>query len=186
MKKIIDKVKYFYFSKIIKDYDKTEKIKIQRYIDRGMKVGKNTDLFSCNIDNFFPYLIDIGNNVTISKSTILAHDASTKKELGKSKVGRVKIGDNVFIGFDSIIMPNTKIGNNVVIGARSIVTKDIPDNVVVAGNPLKVICTYDEYILKNKLSMEKRPVYSNTHEVLDKDLINKMKEESEYGYLYND
>lgn len=186
IRKLKNKIKYIYYNNIIKNYDMTEKLKVEKYIERGMKVGNNTDIFSCNIDNFFPYLIEIGDNVTISKSTILAHDASTKKILGKSKVGRVTIGNNVFIGFDSIIMPNTKIGNNVVIGARSIVTKDIPDNVVVAGNPLKVICTFEEYINKNEVNMKIRPVYSSTNKDIGNEEIERIKKELENGIGYND
>lgn len=51
----------------------------------------------------------------------------------------ITIGDNVWIGGSSVILPGVKIGNNVVIGAGSVVTKDIPDNVCAAGNPCKVI-----------------------------------------------
>ena len=51
----------------------------------------------------------------------------------------VHIGDNVWIGGNSVINPGVKIGNNVVIGSGSVVTKDIPDNVVAAGNPCRVI-----------------------------------------------
>ena len=56
--------------------------------------------------------------------------------------------NNVFIGCNSIIMGGVRIGNNVVIGAGSVVTKDIPDNSVVVGNPAKVIKTFDEFIEK--------------------------------------
>lgn len=51
----------------------------------------------------------------------------------------VTIGDNVWIGGNSCIMPGVKIGNNVVIGGGSVVIKDIPDNVIAAGNPCRVI-----------------------------------------------
>ncbi|MGN1457302.1 MAG: sugar O-acetyltransferase [Acutalibacteraceae bacterium] len=51
----------------------------------------------------------------------------------------VHIGDNVWIGGNSVINPGVTIGNNVVIGSGSVVTKDIPDNVVAAGNPCRVI-----------------------------------------------
>lgn len=51
----------------------------------------------------------------------------------------ITIGDNVWIGGNVCIMPGVTIGNNVVIGAGSVVTKDIPDNVIAAGNPCKII-----------------------------------------------
>lgn len=50
----------------------------------------------------------------------------------------VTIGDNVWIGGNSVIFPGVTIGNNVTIGAGSVVTKDIPDNVLAFGNPCKV------------------------------------------------
>src|ERR1035437_5388123 len=57
----------------------------------------------------------------------------------------ITIGNSVFIGNNSIILPDITVGNNVVIGAASVVTKNIPDNVVVAGIPAKTIRTIDEY-----------------------------------------
>ena len=51
----------------------------------------------------------------------------------------VTIGDNVWIGGNACIMPGVTIGNNVVIGAGSVVTKDLPDNVIAAGNPCRII-----------------------------------------------
>lgn len=58
------------------------------------------------------------------------------------------VGNNVYIGLDVIILPGVSIGNNVVIGAGAVVTKNIPDNSVVAGVPAKVIKTADEYLKK--------------------------------------
>ena len=56
----------------------------------------------------------------------------------------ITIGDNVWIGGNVCIMPGVTIGNNVVIGAGSVVTKDVPDNVIAAGNPCKIIRTITE------------------------------------------
>lgn len=87
-----------------------------------------------HIDGGHAFLIEIGNNVTLTNTTILAHDASTKIPLGKSRIGKVHIGNNVFISWGSIVLPNISIGNNVIIGAGSIVTSDIPDGSVACGN----------------------------------------------------
>ena len=62
--------------------------------------------------------------------------------------GKVVIGNNVYIGNNACIMPGVTIGNNVVIGAASVVTKNVPDNVVIAGNPARIINTIDNYCKK--------------------------------------
>ena len=62
-------------------------------------------------------MLKIGNNVTITCVRILTHDARLKKTIGYTKVGQVYIGDNVFVGAGSIILPNVCIGNNCIIGA---------------------------------------------------------------------
>lgn len=106
-------------------------------------------------------MIDIGEKVQITSGvTILTHgyDWSVLKGvygniLGSS--GSVQIGNNVFIGMHSTILKGTHIGNNVVIGANSLVNKDIPDNVVAAGNPCRIIMTLDEYHEKRKAAQIK-------------------------------
>ena len=119
---------------------------------------------------------------------ILAHDASTKTFLGYTKIGRVTIGNNVFIGAESVVLPGVTIGNNVVVGANSTVTKDVPDNVVVAGTPAKVICSLDEYLAKEKQRMEQSPVYGEEYTLrqdvsLEKRLQQKDELEGKIGYI---
>lgn len=134
------------------------KSEIDIYRKRGAIIGENCAFYSVNIDGCFPHLIKVGNNVTIIHSSLIAHDASTKRELGYSRVGIIEIGNNVFIGYGSIILGNTHIGNNVIIGAGSIINRDIPDNSVVSGNPAKIICSYDYYIEKHKKLLNISPV----------------------------
>lgn len=64
--------------------------------------------------------------------------------------GRITVDNNVFIGMDVNVLPGVKIGNNVIVGAGAVVTKDVPDNSVVAGIPARHICTIEEYYEKNK------------------------------------
>ena len=137
----------------------------EKLIKMGLKVGKNFGrLNGVILDPSHCWLITIGNNVTMAPRVhVLAHDASTKIFLGYTKIGRVNIGNNVFIGAESVILPNVNIGNNVVIGANSIVTKDVPSNSVYAGNPARYICTIDEYIQKNKDRMGEGPVYGEEY-----------------------
>lgn len=140
------------------------KLYINKLIKNGMVIGENFQMEKgCSLDAPFAWLISIGNNVTLaSRVYILAHDASTKKFLNYTKIGRVQIGDNVFIGAHSVILPNVKIGNNSIVGANSVVTKNVPDNCVVAGNPAQIIYNTDDYISKNKQLMKNRPIYDES------------------------
>lgn len=133
---------------------------IESLKQRGVKIGNNVDIINSKIDFCHGFLISIGNNVTVTNATILGHDASTKKFIGYTKVGKVIIGNDVFIGYGSIILPNTKIGNKVIVGAGTVVAKDVPDNVVIAGNPWKVICSFDEYIKRHEDNLKTKPVYN--------------------------
>jgi maltose O-acetyltransferase len=81
---------------------------------------------------------------------LIAHDASTKKHLGYTKFGKIDIRENCFIGDSTIVLPNITIGSNSIIGSGSVVTKDIPPNTVVAGNPAKPICSLEAYLSKAK------------------------------------
>lgn len=135
---------------------------MEEYIDilrvQGMTIGENVDILDSYVDNkSHAALITIGSNVTITHATLLAHDACMKKELGCAKVGRIDIGDDVFIGWGAIILPNTRIGNRVIVGAGAVVRNDIPDNSVVIGNPAEIICTYDEYMEKCRKKIEAAP-----------------------------
>lgn len=128
--------------------------------NRGVRIGKNCAINTNYIDYGHGFLISMGDNVTVAvNAMILAHDASTKPFLGYSKVGRVDIGSNVFIGGGSIILPGVIIGNNVIIGAGCVVNCSIPDNSVVVGNPGRVIGSTTEYLKKNKEMMKKAPIY---------------------------
>ncbi|MDO4492005.1 MAG: DapH/DapD/GlmU-related protein [Lachnospiraceae bacterium] len=139
----------------------------EKLIKMGLTVGSN---FSRNkgvlLDPTHCWLIEIGNNVTLAPRVhILCHDASTKLYLGYTKIGRVKIGNNVFVGASSVIMPGVTIGNDVIIGANSTVTKDIPDNSVVVGSPGRIIGTTSEYIQREKENMQVLPCYSEKYTV---------------------
>ena len=137
----------------------------EKLIKMGMQVGKNFGrLNGVILDPSHCWLISIGDNVTMAPRVhILCHDASTKQFLGYTKIGRVNIGNNVFIGAESVVLPGVSIGNNVIIGANSTVTRNIPDNTVVAGSPAKEICSLDEYLKKNKKMMETVPIYGDEY-----------------------
>ena len=138
-------------------------------IKRGLKVGKNfSRQGGVRIDTSYCFLIEIGDNVILAPNvTILAHDASLKNVLGVSQIGRVSIGNNVFVGAGSIILQNVNIGDNVIIGAGSIVSKDIPSNSVAAGNPAKIICSIEEFKKRKNKIIKKRPMYDRSYEPIN-------------------
>ena len=107
---------------------------------KNTKLGKNVFINSCCRfqDNGGIEIGDktmIGPNVTI---VTLNHDIYPETRIN-AVPKPVKIGENVWIGADCTVLPGVMIGNNSVIGAGSVVTKNVPDNVVVAGNPARII-----------------------------------------------
>lgn len=153
-------------------------ITLKGLVKRGLKVGSNCHILpGVKIDSSHCWHIEIGDNVTIAPGVrILAHDASTKMHLGYTRIGQVKIGDNVFIGDRSIILPNVSIGDNTIIGAGSLVNKDIPSNVVAAGNPIQVIATLDDFVAKHREQMERFPCFDASY-TLRQGVTPKMKDE---------
>jgi hypothetical protein len=95
-----------------------------------------------------PFLIEIGDRVTLSRDVMfLNHDGSTwlmRDERGRrQQFGRIRVGSDVFIGARTILLPGVEIGDRVVVGAGSVVTRSIPSGLVVAGNPARVVATFD-------------------------------------------
>lgn len=152
-------------------------IPTETLVKRGLHVGENFNRQQgCFIDPTHCYLIDIGDDVTMSiRVTLMAHDASTKKLLGYTKIGRIRIGNHVFIGANSTILPNVTIGDYAVIGAGSLVTHDIPANTVAAGVPARVICTIEEYTHKNAALMHQNNKFDSSYRMGNR-LTSKKKE----------
>ena len=143
----------------------SDEISTEELIGRGLTVGKNfSRQEECIIDPSHCWLITIGDNVTLAPRVhILAHDASTKMHFDYTKIGNVKIGNGVFIGAGTIILPNVAIGDKTIIGAGSVVSKDIPANSVAVGNPAKVVMSTDDYLAKQAALFESNPVYDESY-----------------------
>lgn len=149
------------YKKILYGYKGSSKSYKKYLIKKGITIGKNVTFYepyTNYIDTQKPFLITIGDNVEITRGvTIITHDYSWclfKQMTGEiiGSRGEVIIGNNVFIGMNTLILKGVHIGNNVIIGAGSIVCKDIPDNCVVAGSPAKII--YDIQTFYNKRKKE--------------------------------
>ncbi len=137
----------------------------EKLISMGMSCGKNFKrLHGVILDPGHCHLIEIGDNVTMAPRVhILCHDASTKGFIGYTKIGRVKVGDNVFIGAESVVLPGVTIGSDCIIGANSTVTHDVPCGSVVAGSPARIICKTADYIEKERKRMESCPTYGEEY-----------------------
>ena len=122
-----------------------------------INIGDNVRFMGENVlDKVNPHLVEIGSHCVIGfRSSILAH-CPIRGALS------AKVGDFVWLGFGVTVLPGAKIGNNTIVGGGSVVTKEHPDNVILAGNPAKVIRVLSkeevcklQYRLKNRIPMGK-------------------------------
>ncbi len=116
----------------------------------GVQIGNHCRIYSTRFGSE-PFLINIGNNVTVTSGvSFITHDGSTglaRDEKGRRYTyGRIIIGDNVFIGVNSILLPGVEIGSDVIIGAGSVVNRSIPSGTVAAGTPVRQIGSFKEYV----------------------------------------
>ena len=138
---------------------------VEHLVRLGLKVGNNFNpQLGFELDPSHCWLITIGDNVTFGPHVqVLAHDASTCAHLGYAKIGRVHIGDNVFIGAGSIVLPGVSIGNDSIIGAGSVVTHSVPERTVYAGNPASKVCSLESFLEKNQNLMSGCPCYGDDY-----------------------
>ena len=153
-----------YFSKLklylISDANKRTNIIVKNKLFKS--VGKNF-FFQPRIIPDEPKLISFGDNVVVASGvTFVTHDVIDKVLNNMDydltfnyNCAPIEIGNNVFIGCNTTILPNVKIGNNVIIAAGSIVNKDVEDGTIVGGNPAKVIGKFDEYVKSRKNNNDK-------------------------------
>ena len=121
----------------------------------GVRHGERCRIY-CQRFGSEPYLVSLGNHVHVGAHVeFITHDGGVwvlREMTGDNKldhIASIKIGNNVFIGNDAMIMPGVTIGDNVVIGAKALVTKDVPSNTVWGGVParqIKTICEYKEKV----------------------------------------
>lgn len=161
---MLKRIKFFLFEFInrkLYGFQRSSDAYIAWLREKGARIGERVTIFdpkSVLIDVTRPYMIEIGDDVQITRGvTILTHGydwAVLKKVYGDilGSCGRVKIGNNVFIGMHTTILKGVTIGKNVIIGANSLINRDLADNSVYAGNPVRFIMTLDEYYEKRKNS----------------------------------
>lgn len=112
------------------------------------KIG-NTKHHNAFIDALSPQFIEIGDLfVSAPGAYIVSHDSSLFRHIGKYRIEKTIIGDKVYLGANSVVLPGVKIGDGAIIGAGSVVSKDVDPYTVVAGIPAKFISTVEDYIKK--------------------------------------
>lgn len=125
---------------------------VKGYRSQGMIVGKDCCIYSAEFWSE-AFLISIGSHVQITSGVkLFTHGGGWvfRDELPNfDSFGKIRIGNNVYIGNNAMIMPGITIGDNVVIAAGAIVTKNVPNNVVVAGNPARIIESIEVFKGKN-------------------------------------
>lgn len=146
----------------------------------GVTYGENCKFLTKRFGSG-PYLITIGNNVELSIDvTFITHDGALwvirnlyKEYKNIDIIKPIKIGNNVFIGAQSIILPGVIIEDNVIVGAGSLVNKNLESNHVYAGVPIRKICSINEYLEKNQKNFLNIKDYSvNKKKIYLKSLIN--------------
>lgn len=156
----------------------------------GAKIGERVGI---ERDVIFDYshasLIEVGDDVGFAPRVhLIAHDASTCRLLGYTRIGKVKIGNRVFLGAGTIVLPGVVIGDDVVIGAGSVVSRDIPSDSVAVGNPAKVVCSLHEYVERKKKEFETLPHFGHEYRA-ESDLTGEKRAEMEsamsgrFGYI---
>lgn len=142
-----------FLNKIIRLYKRLFWSLEKRAKHDGIVMGDQNRIESYFWSSAEPYLITIGNHCDLTEGSKIYTHGGARIARGKYPnfdfFGKVVLGDRVYVGSGAKIMPGVTIGDNVLIAAGSIVTKSIPSNVVVAGNPAKYICKLEEFIDKN-------------------------------------
>lgn len=123
----------------------------------GVRFGENCH-FNTRSFGSEPFMIDIGDNFYTSKGVnFVTHDGGVNvlrnvypEYKNADLFGKIKIGNNVFVGINTTILPNTIIGDNVIVGASSLVKGQLKSNSVYAGVPVKYICSIEDYFEKYK------------------------------------
>jgi len=165
-------------------YHFLSEIKRKRYIDglqrKGLVLGKNVNIVgSFFFDPSHCFLISIGDNCTICPNVrLIAHDASTKLHLGYTKIGKIQIKENCFIGDSAIVLPGVTVGPNAIVGAGALVVKDVEPGTIVAGNPARVISSLEDYLTAIRTIREKKRIFSEDYyiERIDEDKRNEILE----------
>lgn len=125
--------------------------RVERARQMGMKVGESCRLYSLHVTSEGE-LVEFGDNVIVSGEVMfITHDGSVYTALEKfpdvnGHYGRIRIGNNCFIGMRATIMPGVELGDRCVVAAGAVVMDSFPANSVIAGNPATYVCPTSMYM----------------------------------------
>jgi acetyltransferase-like isoleucine patch superfamily enzyme len=114
------------------------------------KVGRDVMIVH-GVEITDPAYVSIGDNVCLSRCTLIGHDGSIgvlqrAYKVKLDRVGKIDIRDNVFIGHGAIVLPGVTIGPNAIVAAGALVTNDVPEGTVVGGVPAKAIARTEDVV----------------------------------------
>ena len=155
---------------------------IQKYYKKaGMRIGNGTHIFS-KLSLSEPYLISIGNNTTIATNvSFITHDSAigpiSDRQRFSDLCGKITIGNNCFIGANSIILYGVTVADGSIVAAGSVLTKSFSEpGIIIAGCPAKKIGYTKDYVSRyenyffclDKLSYKerKKEILSNEHKLI--------------------
>lgn len=146
------KIRY-YIAKVLSKLTKNNELMNNYYRGCGAKIGERA-LICTDIGGNESCLIEIGDDTTISVNVaFVTHDFSVKNLApGMNNIfGKITIGNNCFVGRDSVLMYGITLGDNIIVVAGSVVTHSFKDErIIIGGNPAKIIGTWDSFYEKVK------------------------------------
>lgn len=154
------------------DLQNIEKLKKQ-----GLRIGVGCEIYKDVSFGSEPYLVEIGNHVRITQGCkFVTHDGGVwvlrelKSNPNLDLFGKIKVGNNVHIGLNTIVMPGVTIGDNCIIGCGAVVTKSVPSGEIWAGVPAKKIKTVEDYFCQHEQEYDctKHLSYNEKKEYLQK------------------
>ncbi len=129
---------------------------------QGVSIGPGTCIYHDVVLSDGGERVSIGRNCILTGCVVLTHDASTNRLLGlnygdPSPEQPVMIEDDCFIGYHAIILMGVRVGRGSIVGAGAVVSRDVPPNTVVGGNPARPICTVDELVDRRIQAIKRNP-----------------------------
>jgi acetyltransferase-like isoleucine patch superfamily enzyme len=144
------------FRRVIRIFYDREEAFLKKLRKQGAVIGNNVqivDRFNFLYEPWYANLIELHDGVVISAGVrFVLHDSSYANVFGDlpTKFGKIIIGENSYIGVNTIVLCGVRIGKSCIIGAGSVVNKDIPDFSIAAGNPVRIIGDVHEGLFRYK------------------------------------